>query len=159
MNSVNGLTFSVPGPAKPGEMYRLPDTPRYVIPEVQARRAGLNEAQLDEMDQQQRSGEVAAWSSAGEALATLHEGLKKIDKVMSIIEPSIASKKWDFVLEDGKLAANGDLTDQEKGVVEGFLNAMPGMLEAAKSLETAAVNALDVNGNGSLPAFRVNSYT
>jgi hypothetical protein len=159
MSNINSLSLSVPGSVKPGELYRLPDTQRYVIPEVEARRVGMTDEQRSTADREQRFGEVAAWSSAGEAFATLHDGLKKIDRILSIVSPELPTNKWDFTLSDGKLVANGDLTDEQKNLVEGFLNAMPGMTEAAQALEDAAVSFLDVNGSGSMPAYKVNGYT
>lgn len=156
---VNSTSFTMPTSSKIGGTRQLAEPPQYIPPEVQARRAGMTDEELIQDDYRRHVGEVAAWSSAGAAFATLHDGLKKIDKILAIIDPEISGNNWDFALNDGKLVAGGDLTEKERDLVETFLNAMPGMTEAVQSLEKSAFNALDVNGNGSRPSYLTNGYT
>lgn len=72
-------------------------------------------------------------NKANSALGTVSGALKKLEGEIKTVNPQILTKKWDFVLSDGKIAVTGlDGSPSDKNFIESWLNKNTDLVKSVK---------------------------
>lgn len=83
---------------------------------------------------------------ADDSIRTIEDRLKKFQKALELSRPDLAKSTWDVTIKDGELKVTGDISSDDKKLMEARLNKDQALVSAVKNYMTAASDHLETGG-------------